>query len=621
MKATNLLILLLLATAAYAANATITPATVYETTKEWQTLSVNNYKGGSVISKVTVTSPSLLITGAENYFGWTTTQDASSAVWKDGSISNNIKEAAFEFEVSAPAVSGNTSAIVTVLLDSTENSLTIMILDDTTPPVVSNITPSDYARANNPAQAISINVTDPETSVANVTYTYNNCIGGPDTTVTLAKTGDLYTGTADLTTFDEGMKACYKITAMNVPGETAVVNGTLQFDGTPPVTEIISPTSFATETTTFVFNATDNIASVLSCELKLDTATLGTVNLTNGTTASVTKNLTSFAEGSQTWTVTCTDGVGLSSTKTQAIMLDTQPPIITFESLPMIPRTASSQFTATVEDTVGLSSVDATFDGSSVALSKSGDKYTGNIDSSTVDNKLLIIEATDNVGHTATKTINIAVVPNHILTIGLSSVNANPGDTITASGTLTPDGNTTVSELTVNAFGNTDSVSISGGTYSTTFTAPEAGSYVISTEFTEGGYTYKATATLSVTDPGQSQQQLDNGNGIGADAWRTSGYVKPEEQPQENNDNSNQQTEQTENSPAPETEYVPLPPEPPRSAFSPKATGVFDLGKTAKWFSLLLAAGLLVGIGTYAWNKRKPKEDDGIDWGGYFKKD
>lgn len=620
MKATNLLILLLLATAVYAANVTITPATVYETTKEWQTLSVNNYKGTSAISKVTITSPSLLITDAENYLGWTTTQDANSAAWKDGSIGSNIKNAAFEFEVSAPAVSGNTTVNVTVSLDSTTRILAIKIIDDSTPPVVSDVTPNDYARANNNAQPISVNVTDAETSVANVTYSYNNCIGGPDITVSLAKAGDLYTGTADFSAFDEGMKACYKITAKNLPGETAIVNGTLQFDGTPPVVAIISPTNFTTEATTFVYSATDNIAAILSCELKFDTTSLGTVNLTNGTTASIAKNLTGFDEGSQTWKVTCTDGVGLSSTQSQTVLLDTQPPNIALNTS-MILRTVSNSFTATITDTVGISSVDATFDGSPVDLAKSGDKYTGSINSSTLGNKLLVVEATDNVGRVSTKTINVTVVPNHVLTLSLSSAHANPGDTITASGTLNPDGNTTVDKVTVKALNNSNLVSISSGTYSTAFTAPDTGSYVISAEFIEGGYTYKATAILSVTEPGQTQQQLDNGNGIGADAWRTSGYVKPDEQPQDDNDNSNQQTETTEDSPAPETAYVPLPPEAPRSAYTPNATGVFNLGKTAKWLSLLLAAGLLVGIGAYAWGKRKPKEDDGIDWGAYFKQD
>ncbi len=618
MKAVTLLILLLLATAAHAASVTLTPATVYETTKAWQTLSVNNYKGSSIISKVTVTSPDLLITGAETYLGWTTTQTASVAEWKNGSIGSNIKDAAFEFEVSAPTVSENTTADVTVSFDSSNNGMTITILNDATPPTITNIKPNDYAKANNPAQPVSVNVTDAETSVSSVTYSFNNCLSGADTNVSLTKTGDLYTGTADFTAYDEGMKACYKIIAKNAPGEVATVTGELLFDGTAPSASIISPTGFATETTDFVFNATDNIATTLSCELKLGTTTLDTVNVANGTTVTVGKNLSSFDEGSQTWTVTCTDGVGLSVTRAQAILLDKLPPSITLEYNSMVPRTTSSQFTATVVDTVGLASVNATFDGNTAMLAQSGNTFTGSFSSNTLGTKTLTIEAKDDAGHIAIKTVDVVIVPNHVLTLSLSPSNANPGETITASGTLTADGNVSVNKVIVKSPSGDDIVDLSGNDYSSTFTAPSAGTYVITAEFTEGGYTYKASATLTVAGAGQQQTYYQNG--IGAEAWRTSGYVKPDEEPQQNPDgNGNQLTEETPPSAAP-AEYEPLPPEEPRSAITPKTTGVFDLGGTIKWLALLLALALLIGLGTYAWNKRGKKED-GIDWNGYFKQD
>lgn len=621
MKAATLLILLLLAAAASAANVTLTPATVYETTKAWQTLSVNNYRGSSIISKVIVTSPDLLITGAETYLGWTTTQTASIAEWKNGSIATNIKNAVFEFEVSAPAVSENTTEDVTVSLDSSNNGMTITILNDATPPTITNIKPNDYAKANNPAQPVSVNVTDAETSVSSVTYSFNNCLSGAYTNVSLTKTGAVYTGTADFTSFDEGMKACYKIIAKNAPGETATVTGELLFDGTAPSASIISPTGFATEATDFVFNATDNIATTLSCELKLGTTTLDTVNVANGSTVTVGKNLSGFDEGSQTWTLTCTDGVGLSATRAQAILLDKLPPSITLEYNTMVPRTKSSQFTATVVDTVGLASVNATFDGSTILLAQSGNTFTGSFSSNTLGSKTLTIEAKDDAGHISTKTADVTIVPNHALTLSLSPGTASPGETITASGTLTEDGNATVDKVIVKTPNGDDLVSLSGNDYSTTFTAPSAGTYTITAEFTEGGYKYTATATLTVATPGQPNQQLDNRNGIGAEAWRTSGYVKPDEPEQQNADgNGNQQTENPEEPTAP-AEYEPLPPEEPRSAITPKTTGVFDLGGTIKWLALLLALALLIGLGTYAWNKRGKNEDNGIDWNGYFKQD
>lgn len=617
MKAATLLIILLLATAAYAANVTLSPATVYETTKAWQTLSVNNYKGSSIISKVTVTSPSLLISGAETYLGWTTVQDSDSAEWKDGVIATNVKDAAFEFEVSAGTVTDNVTANVSVSLDSIGSSFLITILNDATPPAISGVVPNDYAKANNAAQPISVTVSDPETSVSSVTYSYNNCLGGASTNVSLTKTADTYTGTADFSAFDEGMKACYTIIAKNTPGETASLTGELLFDGTAPTATIIAPTSFATEQTTFTFNASDNIATVVSCDVVLGTTILTTVNVTNGSTVSTTQNLTGFDEGSQTWSLSCKDGVGLTATPAQAILLDKLPPSITLDYSTQVPRTVSSSFQATVVDTVGLALVNATFDGSAVTLSKSGDVYTGSFSSSILGAKQLVITALDDAGHTTTKNVSVTIVPNHILTLSLSPATANPDETVTASGSLSSDGNTTVDKVKVTTPNGDDIVDLAGDDYSTTFTAPDAGTYVITAEFTENGYTYKATATLSVVEPGTSPTYYTNG--IGAEAWRTSGYVKPDDPPQENSDgNSNQQTEDTPEPPAPAA-YEPLPPEAPRQALTPKTTGVFDLGGAIKWLAVLLALALLIALGVYGYGKRKSKEDGGIDWNNYFK--
>lgn len=618
MKAATLLIILLLATAAYAANATLSPATVYETTKAWQTLSVNNYKGSSIISKVTVTSPSLLISGAETYLGWTTVQDSDSAEWKDGVIATNVKNAAFEFEVSAGTVTDNVTANVSVELDSATSSVVITILNDATPPAISGVVPNDYAKANNAAQPISVTVSDPETSVSSVTYSYNNCLGGASTNVSLTKTADTYTGTADFSSFDEGMKACYTIIAQNTPGETASLTGELLFDGTAPTATIIAPTSFAAEETTFTFNASDNLAAVISCDVILGTTTLATINVTNGSTESTTQNLTGFDEGSQTWSLSCKDGVGLTATPAQAILLDKFPPSITLDYSSMVPRTASSSFQATIVDTVGLALVNATFDGSAITLSKTGDVYTGSFSSDTLGTKTLVIMAADDVGHISTKTVDVIIVPNHILTLSLSPATANPDETITASGSLTFDGNSSVDKVTVKTPSGDDEVDLVSGDYSTTFTAPDAGTYVITAEFTEGGYTYKTTATLSVVDPGSSSQQTYYTNGIGAEAWRTSGYVKPDDpEPQNPDGNSNQQTEETP-PPAPAA-YEPLPPEAPRQALTPKTTGVFDLGGAIKWLAVLLALALLIALGVYGYGKRKTKEDGGIDWNNYFK--
>ncbi len=611
------MLILLLATTAYAASVSVSPATVYETTTAWETLDVNNYKGTSIITKVTISSPSLLITDAEDYIGWTSTQDADSAEWKDGTIETNVKLAAFEFQVSAPNVSGNTTAPITVDYVSGSAILNITILNDASGPAITDAKPTGYARANNPAQPVSATIIDTETSVYSATYKWNDCTTSNSTTITLTKSADTYAGTADFSSYDEGGKACYTFTAKNTPGETSTLTGEVLFDGTVPNVSIISPTTFATEATDFVFTASDNIAATLSCELKIDSTTIETVNVSSGATATVTEDLTSFGEGSHTWTATCTDGVGLSATKAQAIILDKAAPAITLDYPTSIPRTQSKEFTATVTDTVGLASVTATFDGATVTLTKSGDKYTGTISSSTLGTKTLSVEAKDDAGHTTTKTVDVIAIPNHVITLTLSPASTTPGETVTASGTLTSDGNTSTSTVTVKTPSGDDVETLSGGDYSTTFTAPDPGTYTIITEYVEGGYTYTAQATLTIDSNSPAPAQLGNRGGAGQ--WRTSGYVKPDDPAPEPTNVEQQEQQESSQETIPAPAYVPLPPQAPRDALTPKGTGVFDLGGAIKWLALLLVLALLIGLGVYAFGKRKKEEDGGIDWNGYFK--
>ena len=615
----SLLFAVLLATAIVsAANVTLTPSSIYETTSVWETIDVNNYKGSSIISEVKAETTILPIIDAESYTGLTKVQDSDSVTWKDGSIETNVKSAVFEFKVTAPNVSADTTESVTISLDSAGKKYNITILNDPTPPNISNVQPNNYAKANNPAQTVSATAIDAETSVSAVTYTWNNCENGTDTTITLTKSGDTYTGIADFTGYDEGEKACYTITATNAPGETATKTGELQFDGTAPAVSVSAPTTFATEKTTFSFTATDNIATKLGCVLKLDSTELGQYNATNGIETSETLDLSNFSEGSYTWSVTCADGVGLTATHAQAIILDTKPPVITIAYNTSLPRTQTQTITATIKDTIGLANVTATFNGNDIALTQSGNDYTGSISADTLGTKTFEIKAVDNVGHNSSETKTITIVPNHHVTLTLAPSTTTAGTTVIASGTLTKDGNTTVNDVTIKTPDKEFMVELDeNNAYSIPFSAPDPGTYVVTTEYTEDGYTYKVESTLTVQSP--NQQRLEATSGIGAEAWRTSGYVKPHEA---NSGGSNavvpDEPVQNAPEPAPKPEYVPLPAEEPRSALTPKATGVFTLKKGINWLAPLLALALIAGIGIFAYRKR-PKDDSGIDWEGYFK--
>ncbi|VVB81892.1 Uncharacterised protein [uncultured archaeon] len=610
--------LILLASFVSAVNVTFVPASVYETNTAWEALDVNNYQGNSIISRVDVKSP-LMLSDAKSYTGWTKTLSATEVEWKDGSIETNVRSAWFEFRITAPNVSSDSNVSFEVSLDSTHLVVPLTILHDATPPVISNILPSAYARANNAMQAVSVNVADAETAVDSVTYTFNNCVNGADVSVPLIKNNDAYSGVADFSSFDEGDRVCYTVKASNLPGEKGNVSGELLFDGTAPVVGIVSPTSYATESTDFKFTVSDNIAEVLACTVSLDGTVLRSVNVSNDTQASVNVDLSNFSEGSHTWSVTCQDGVGLTATHAQVIQLDTAPPVVSLNAISTLPRNTASEVVATVTDTISLSAVTAVFDGDNLTLTQNGDKFTATVTSDVLETKLLVIRAVDSAGHVAVVEQNITFVPNHVLTLSLSPSSVAPGSTVTASGTLTVDGNTSVSSIVLSTPSGSHTVDLSGDTYSRSFVAPDVGSYVISAEFVEFGHTYSAQATLSVeTNP---QPNIIGSHGWHSDWQGGSGYVKPDDAPVPSPDANQQAAPETpETAPEPAPAYEPLQqvPQAPREAFVPKTTGLFKLGQSIKWLALLSAFVVVVGLAAYAF-KRKPKDDAGIDWEGYFK--
>lgn len=614
-----LLALLLAAVAVSAANVTLTPLQVYETTTVWESIDVDNYGGSSVVSSVSAFSPNLTIQNAKNYTGWSSNSNGNTASWTGGTIETNVRSALFEFQVTAPKISANYTVPVTVTLDGTPKVFNLEILNDNTPPNVTSIQPQNYARANNPAQQIILNINDPETGVDTVTYSWNNCGNGSSTSVVLTNSNSTWSGTADFSAFNEGQTACYRINATNKGGESVVIDGQLQFDGTPPTVTLVSPTTYATQSTEFIFNASDNIASQLSCVVKFETTNLTTVSAVSKAHTSTTQNLSGFSEGTRAWSVECQDGVGLLANAVQSVVLDLAPPQLTSNVSATMPRTVANQFTITVTDATP-TVLNATLDGNVVLLSQNGNVHTGFVTSSTVGTKVLRVVARDSVGNVVAKDHNITFVPNHQLSLTLNPSIADSGDSVTASGTLTEDGDANETIVTITTPGGDVSTALSGNSYSVQFTAGSEGTHTITAKFVENGHTYTAQATLQVNDPdGNSGNNHGFSDGIGAAAWRTSGYAVENEQPEEGN--SEQIEEQVEEKDPNDfgPRYNPIEPETPRRAATPQATGIFNLGKSLNWLLPLLAVIALLGLAAYAYSRR-PKGDKkgGVDWDGYF---
>lgn len=611
-----LLFVLVLAGIASAASVTLTPTTIYETTTVWQTIDVDNYGGNSVVQEINVDSD-LSVDDAKDYDGWTTSYDASTVEWKDGSIETNVKSAWFEFQVTAPNLNADENETVTVDVDGTDFTFTIEVLDDKTPPNISDVQPDTYARANNAAETVAVTAADPQTGVQSVSYDFNNC-NGSDTSVTLTKVNDSYTGTADFSAYNEGDQACYTVKATNNAGEEATVSGTLLFDGTAPSVTQVSPTNYVTETTTFKFTASDNIAATLDCTVYVGAKPIDTVTVNNGSTTQVTKNLTNLTDGSSTWSVTCEDGVGLDATASKAIIIDTKDPSISLDMENTVPRTESETITATVTD-ANLDDVNITIDGQPVVTNKNGDDYTGTFVKNGTGNATIEVSVYDKAGHHSTVTKTVVVVPNHQLSIDLDPATTTEGKQVEVSGSITEDGNITGSTVTVSTPNGDETVNLAGTDYSTTFNAPSPGTYSISVEYEEQGHTYVATATLTVTGGGQQQQEQEHfSSGPGFDAWRFNGGIAPDDEPEDENSGSNAVVpdEPVEEEP-PEDNYEPLDPEEPRQAITPSATGVFNLGGAVKWALIFAVLAGIVAAGVYAYRNRPPKKEE-IDWDSYF---
>lgn len=620
----QLLIALFLAAAAVsAADVTLTPLQIYETTTNWESISIDNYGASTVLTSISAYSPNLTIQNAKNYTGWASNANGNTASWTNGSIETNVRLAVFEFQVTAPKITADYSVPVTITTDGTPKLFNLTILNDATPPNITQISPFEYARANNSNQQITIIATDDETDVQNVTYSWNNCANGSSNTVALARTNNTWAGNADFSGYSEGQIVCYIVNATNNGGESRIITGQLQFDGTPPQVTIISPTTYATQSTQFTFNSTDNIATELTCTVKFDTTNLTTLNAVSGATSTTTQNISGFSEGSHAWSVECQDGVGLLANDVQTVILDLLPPQLSGDIALTMPRTIANQFMITINDVTPIA-VNATFEGSVVTLTQNGNNYTGFITSATLGLKELIITAHDSVGNVMVQTRNITFVPNHQLTLTLNPSIATTGTAVIAQGTLTEDGSANETTVTIFTPDQNISTALNGNTYSAQFTPTTAGTYTISARYADSGHIYTATAALQVNNPGTSSEgggEYPGGSGLGFDAWRYNGYaVEKEPAPSSSSEQEEQEAplpEKNINEPGPQ--YYPVQPEAPRQAITPKASGIFNLGNALNWLAPLLAICGLLALAAYAYMRRPPKsKKGGVDWDGYF---
>ncbi|RMD57773.1 hypothetical protein D6825_03025 [Candidatus Woesearchaeota archaeon] len=615
-KRTTLTLIALLIAISYAQAASVTlTGQFYETTSPWTELNINNVNGTNIITSVSV-SGNLTFVEAAQYAGWTTNLDANNINWDGGSIEPNINSAIFAFRPKLPKVQSNSTLELTVYLDSEQKKVNLTILNDDSGPQISNASPSKYLPANATEVRVSAIIEDPQTGVSNASYSWGDCSTELSKT-TLSANSSTYSSSVNFTGTDEGMIACYSISATNTAGETTILNGTIAFDGTAPLVELHSPTNYAYEETSFSFNAKDNIATKLECELILGGISIANLSVDNGTNTTYTANLSGYKQGNESWRVECKDGVGLLGSAEQNIIVDTQGPSIEGNVPSVIVRGKSAKISLSIADLSGIKNASATFAGNPLNLEVEGDEYNATLYSNSTGKYNLTITATDTAGQVTTKNFEILAVPDHRLSIRLSPKSAQSESTITAQGTLSPDGNATNSTVLVKTPSETINASLENNSYSITFKAPKtSGTYTISAEYIENGITYSTNTTLTIVSTTSSVDEgfstYSSGTGARSSARSTkSAQIKtePKEEPKPEPVKKKEEPKSE-----PDEAYSPIEPQEPRKALTPKATGAFTLKKAANWTAVLLAFALLTGLGIYGYKKRRPKED----WERYF---
>ena len=339
--------ILILATLVYAApDATVSlvPVSLYESNQRVFNLTVNNLFGNEVIEEVKIQMPSFTITDVVDFFGWQNNFSADEATWYDGDIETNAIEL-FQLTAQAGLVDANTTIDIDVITtgessEQTTDTLQIIILNDDTPPSLSNNIPQDngflLAEINN--QLVSIDAADNETGIKNASFSYYDCTPNASnvTINSVELTGaETYTNNIDLSEYEEGELMCFEFIVYNNAEDSSIINGTTGFDGTPPSVYLIAPDngSYGNNNTLFQFNATDNLAPTLTCDLMIEGEVIDSATVNNGEISSTTYDMSNVTEGDHDWNIRCTDWVGLyADSETRTIIIDKTAPVITLNS-------------------------------------------------------------------------------------------------------------------------------------------------------------------------------------------------------------------------------------------------------------------------------------------------
>jgi hypothetical protein len=320
------------------------PLQLYESTQTSFELNLSNYGNDYEITSVMLDLGNLDAVALVDYAGWTESFDGSEAQWSEGSIGSNVVLALFEYLAEAPLVDSDLETDAAITLtdadgEEHESTFTVSILNDDSPPVLSDFLPDDesYVKEGTDGQLVQLNATDPQTGIESIEFSWSECEGENITTqsINLTEAQDgLYQSTADLSAYEDGDEVCFSFTAQNNGGEVSHYDGRLTIDGVPPTVELVSPVDSAVIGlgNNFSFYAADNSEAVMSCDMYID-GNEYRQDIEAGHMDVVSIPAADVEEGEHTWRVECADPAGWAGqSETWTYDLDKTPPRIEMTS-------------------------------------------------------------------------------------------------------------------------------------------------------------------------------------------------------------------------------------------------------------------------------------------------
>ena len=322
------------------ADVSISPLISYEANTNLFNITINNLFKDEVIFHTTFETQNIEIINVTSFYGWDFNFTPTKIFWTNGSIETN-SQSLFQFKGYTRLVNQNTTDNLTIELINQTGSKEVItipfkIIDDITAPVILNTNPTNNSilKEGINSQRITIHAIDNETGIKSSIFYYWNCTNKSNknqSIINLNCVNNTCTNYINISQYEENESLCFEYVVYNRAQANSTSRGTAYFDGTAPQVEIISPLNndYVSDTTSFIFNASDNLASQLKCDLYFDNNLTDSTYASNNIITSLNFNISNISEGPHTWYLNCSDTVGwFNATKTRNLFVDRTPPSI-----------------------------------------------------------------------------------------------------------------------------------------------------------------------------------------------------------------------------------------------------------------------------------------------------